>query len=447
MAEQQIPGPDGGFLRGSMAAFQENQLAFLLNNAYKYGEIYAFRLGPRRIVVVSGPELNHEVLVKQQREVYKAGFNRNILGRVLGQGILTSEGDYHKRQRNLVQPAFHAKRINTYAEVMVQHTEAMLAGWRDGLVLDIDEAMMRLTMGIVSKTLFDADVADEDNEVGEAIADFQTASVLDFSRGFMLPMWLPTAHNRRIRRSKETIDRAIRRIINERRASGEDSGDLMSMLLVAQDEEDGRSMSDEQVRDEVVTLFAAGHETTSNALAWTWYLLAENPDAEARLYEELDQVLNGRSPVLADLANLPYTEAVIKESMRLYPPVWLLMIRTSDEPLALGGYRIEPGSWIFVSPYITQRDPRYFPNPGSFEPQRFLEPREVEIPRYAYIPFGAGPRVCIGNAFAMMEARLILATIARTYRLDLVPGQEIVPAPEITLSIRDGLRVKLEARN
>lgn len=447
MTEQRPSGPEGGFIRGSMAEFQADQLGFLLNNANKYGEIYSFRLGPRRIVVVSGPELNQEVLVRQQKHVYKAKFNRDVLARVLGQGLVTSEGDHHKRQRKLVQPAFHAKRINAYADIMVAHTEEMLAGWRDGVYLDIDEAMMQLTMRIVTKTLFDADVSDEGGDVGEAIAEFQATSVHDFTRGFMLPMWAPTAHNRCISQTKETIDRTINRIIDVRRASGEDKGDLLSMLLLAQDDVDGRSMNDEQVRDEAVTLFAAGHETTSNALTWTWYLLAEHPHVEEKLHEELDRVLNGRSPTLADLDNLPYTEAVIKESMRLYPPVWLLMIRASNELLALNGYQIEPGSWIWVSPYVTHRSAQYFPNPSRFDPERFLGSNAGEIPRYAYIPFGAGPRVCIGNSFAMMEARLILATIAQKYCLGLVPGQEIVPQPEITLSIGDGLRVKLFERN
>jgi cytochrome P450 len=227
---------------------------------------------------------------------------------------------------------------------------------------------------------------------------------------------------------------------------GKDQGDLLSMLLLAQDEQDGSGMSDEQVRDEAITLFAAGHETTSNLLTWTWYLLTQNPQVERKLHAELDSVLDGRPPVLADLEHLKYTEMVIKEALRLYPPAWTLMIRTPLEPLTIAGYQIDPGEWIMIIPYVTHRNPEYFPDPERFEPERFTPQREAHIPRYAYLPFGSGPRICIGNSFAMMEARLILATIAQQYRLQVVPGQQIVPEPEITLRSRYGLKVKLLKR-
>jgi cytochrome P450 len=355
-------------------------------------------------------------------------------------------GDFHRRQRRLVQPAFHANRIASYAGVMVDYTLDRMAGWRPGAVLDIDDVMMRLTMDIVSKTLFDAEVSSQANEVGEAINTLQALTVEDFKAGYMLPVWVPTRRNRQIRRATRSVDVTVNQFIRDRRESGEDKGDLLSMLLMAQDEDDGSVMTDRQVRDEAATLFAAGHETTSNALTWTWYLLSQNPHVERKLHDELDRVLGGRPPALADLKDLSYTEMVVKEALRLYPPAWVLMNRISFEPIQLNGFRIDPGDWIWVCPYITHRNPGYFADPERFDPERFAPQRESELPRYSYIPFGGGPRVCIGNSFAMMEARLVLATIAQKYRLEMVPGQQVVPEPEITLRTRNGLKVELVER-
>jgi len=380
------------------------------------------------------------------KHVQKAEFNKDILGRFLGKGILTSDGDFHRQQRRLVQPAFHPHRVEAYASTMVNYTNDVISGWRSGDVLDIDDVMMNLTMKIVSKTLFDADVSDTANEVGEAIKVLQALSVEDFKAGFMLPIWIPTTRNRQIRNSIKVMDKTVSLFINDRRESGEDKGDLLSMLLMAQNEDDGSRMTDQQVRDEAVTLFAAGHETTSNALTWTWYLLSQNPDVDRKLYAELESILNGRSPTMKDLANLTYTQAVIQEALRLYPPAWILMTRTPLEPIQMNGYRIDPGEWIWMSPYVTHRNPEYFVDPERFDPDRFLFTREPALPKYAYFPFGGGPRVCIGNSFALMEARLILATIAQQFQLQHVPGQEIVPEPEITLRSRNGLRVTLIER-
>ena len=438
--------PTGNFLLGNMRDFQRDPMGFLLDAFHTYGDLFSFRIGPNRIFVVSRAELIQDVLVKQASKIRKADFNRGLLSRFLGQGILTSDGDFHRSQRRLVQPAFHSQRIQNYANVMVRYAQDMMDSWQPGQHLNIADEMMRLTMYIVSKTLFDSEVGGDGNRAGEAIAILQGLTVEDFKAGFMVPMWVPTARNGRIRASTRQLDEVVLRFIADRRASGEDRGDLLSMLLLAQDEDDGRTMSDQQVRDEAATLFAAGHETTSNALTWTWYLLSQNPAAEAKLHAELDRVLAGRSPLLADLENLPYTEMVIKEALRLYPPAWVLMIRTPREPLALDGYTINPGEWIFVAPYVTHRNPAYFPDPETFEPERFSPEREAEIPRYAYFPFGGGPRVCIGNSFALMEARLILATVAQRYQFAVDPGYEIVPQPEITLSIQGGLPGTLSAR-
>jgi cytochrome P450 len=425
---------------------KDNPLGFLLLTAETYGDIFFLRLGPRRIYVLNKSEHIQEVLVRQMKNVQKANLSKNILGRFLGQGILTSDGDFHKKQRKLVQPAFHAHRIEAYANVMVSYTQDLMSSWRPDEIVDIDDSMMRLTMNIVSKTLFDADVSDSANEVGEAIKVLQTLTSEDFKLGFMLPMWLPTPRNRKIRQSTQAIDKTVSGFIRERRASGEDKGDLLSMLLLAQDEDDGSRMSDQQIRDEAVTLFAAGHETTSNALTWAWYLLSQNPQVEQKLKAELDTVLRGRTPAMADLPHLPYTEAVIQETLRLFPPAWILMTRTPIEPIQIDGYQIDPGEWIWVVPYMTHRKKAYFSEPEKFDPDRFLGDNQRSIPKYAYFPFGSGPRICIGNSFALMEARLILATIAQKYKLEFVPGQEIIPEPEITLSSRNGLQMKLVSR-
>jgi len=447
LVSKTIPsGPAGHPLLGNLVEIRNDPLGFLLQAGENYGDIFFLRLGPRRVYVLNKAEYIQEVLIRQMKNIQKADLNKDLLGRFLGQGILTSDGDFHKKQRKLVQPAFHPHRIDAYADVMVSYTQEMMAGWQSDEIVDIDDRMMRLTMNIVSKTLFDADVSATANDVGEAIKVLQKLTSDDFKLGFMMPMWVPTARNRKIRKSTQALDKTVLKFIQERRVSGDDKGDLLSMLLMAQDEGDGSKMSDQQVRDEAVTLFAAGHETTSNALTWAWYLLSQNPMVEQELHIELDAVLNERLPTMADLAQLPYTEAIIQETLRLYPPAWILMSRTPLETIQIDGYQIDPGEWIWIAPYMTHRKSEYFADPEKFDPSRFLGERQREIPKYAYFPFGGGPRVCIGNSFALMEARLVLATIAQKFKLELVSGQEIIPEPEITLSSRNGLRMKLIER-
>lgn len=447
MTKQYPPGPNGNRLLGSMMDFRRDPVAFLMRGAETHGDVVYFRIGPYRVYLMSHPDLVQEVLVKQSKRIEKTDFNKNLLGKFLGNGILTSDGAFHTRQRRLVQPAFHMQRIANYAQVMVDYTLDMLEGWQADQQYDIDDAMMKLTMKIVSKTLFDAELPAEANDIGNAVAALQEITVEEFKSGLSLPDWLPTPRNRRRKAATKVLDKAVLQFVKDRRASGEDKGDLLSMLLLAQDEDDGGMMDDQQVRDEAVTLFAAGHETTSNALTWTWYLLSQHPEVMTRLQDEVDSVLGGRPPTLDDLAQLKYTEMVIKESMRLYPPAWILMSRTPKETVNIGGYQIDPGDWIYVSPYVTHRNPEFFPNPESFDPEHFTEDNEAALPRYAYFPFGGGARVCIGNSFALMEARLILATVVQRYRLELVPGQEIVPEPEITLRPRNGLQMTVQPRN
>lgn len=446
---QTIPhGPKAKTPLGHLRAFGADSTGFLLRVASEYPRIAYFRLGPYRVYLVSDPDLIQDVLITQKDKIHKGKLDKQILSKFLGKGILTSDGDFHRQQRKLVQPAFHSKRIENYAEVMVEYTNRLMNAWGDGAAVNMEHAMTELTLHIVAKTLFDAEVTDGQTveQVGEAIINLQHISNGEYKTGMSIPQWLPTPRNRKRGRAIVALNNLLLPIIEERRKSNEDKGDLLSMLLLAQDEQTGSSMSDQQVRDEAVTLFAAGHETTSNALTWTWYLLSQHPAVEATLHEELDRVLGGRAPSLADLKHLPYVEMVIKEAMRLYPPAWILNGRTPAEPITVDGYPIQPGNFIWISPYVMHHLPQYYPQPEQFQPERWTAEVEKALPRYAYLPFGGGPRVCIGNSFAMMEARLIVAAVAQRYRFSLAREQQIGLNPLITLSPKYGMQMYAHKR-
>ncbi len=408
-----------------------------------YGDVYAMQILNMQQFVVTNPEYIHQILVTDSAKFVKdAGYkdSQRGLARFLGNGLLNSDGEFWKRQRRLVAPALHTRCIEAYAQTMVDYSVAMVDGWQDGARLDISHEMSALTMKIVARTLFNTDVSEEVDRVYQAMAVIQQAAG-DMS---LLPAWFPTPQKFRADRAVRDLDRLVYGMIQARRASGEDKGDLLSMLLLAQDD-DGNGMSDQQARDEAVTLFLAGHETTANALNWTWYLLAQHPEVEARLHEELDRVLAGQPPTPDDLKRLPYTEMIVKEAMRLYPPAWSFS-REALEDIQLGDYHLPKGSVVAILSYFTHRDPRWWDAPEEFRPERFSPEAEANIPRYVYIPFGGGPRICIGNSFAMMEARLLLATIASRYHLALQPGQKIETQPLITLNPKNGLPMMLHVR-
>ena len=363
------------------------------------------------------PDLVEEVLVTQHRKFIKH-YRLRKTGRTLGQGLVTSEGELWRSQRKLAQPAFHRERINRYAQFMVDYTERMLASWASGQVRDVQADMMNLTLEIVAKTLFDAEIGGESADASAAMETLERGFIARTGHLLAPPIWLPTPLNVRLVRAIRRLERIILSIIAERRKSGEDRGDLLSMLLHAQDEDSGRRMSDQLLRDEVMTLFMAGHETTANTLAWAWLLLARHPEVEARLHAELDEVLGGRPPTVADLPRLVYTERVVTETLRVYPTVWTLG-REATEPVELGGYRIPAGMTIFMPQWVIHRDARWYDDPEVFRPDRWADGLMQRIPRYAYFPFGGGPRICIGNNFAMMEATLILATIAQALSAEL----------------------------
>ncbi len=402
------------------------------------------RFGPRPALVVSHPATIEDVLVAKARDFVKSPALL-LLRPILGDGLLLSEGDFWLRQRRLVQPGFHRQRVAGYGDAMVSLAARHIGAWKDGETRELHAEMMALTQHIVTKTLFDADVSDEAHVVGEAL----NALMTDFSQRlgsiWQPPRWLPIPRVRRSRRAIHDLDAIVYRIIAERRASGEDRGDLLSMVLATQDADDGTRMTDRQVRDEVMTLFLAGHETTAVALSWTFDLLARHPDAETRLADELRTALDGRAPTFADLPKLRYAEMVVTESMRLYPPAYALG-RQAIRPTDIGGERVEPRTIVIVPTWVVQRDARWFDEPDAFRPERWAGDFAKRIPRFAYFPFGGGPRQCIGNAFAMMEAVLVLATIAQRFRLSLVPGQRVTPTPYVTLRPEPGIRMRLTRR-
>lgn len=437
------PGPSVGLNRWSLGPLNNaDPLGYFSDIVRKYGDIAGLRILSFRVYLINHPDYIEDVLVNHPRKFIK-GRVLQANKRVFGKGLLTSEGDFWLRQRRLAQPAFHRARIAEYAATMVEYTERLLDEWQDGEERDIHKEMMRLTLQIVGKTLFDADVEHDAQDVGKSM-ELLLELGANFRRTIFVPQWLPTPTNLRIERAIRQIERVLYRIIAERRASGRDAGDLLSMLLAAQDE-DGSRMTDKQLRDEAITLFLAGHETTANALSWTWWLLAQNPSTEARLHAELRDVLNGRCPSMEDLPRLVYTNHVITESMRLYPPAWGVA-RTCIEDHEVAGYPIPRGSGVSFSQWTVHRDPRWYDAPEEFRPERWEGDLLKRLPRFAYFPFGGGPRQCIGNAFALMEAALVLATIARRYRFRLVEGHPVVPLASITLRPRHGIRVVLEKR-
>ena len=441
------PGPKARYPGELMLALTRRPLDFLPALVRDHGDIAAFHIGRQPIVLLTHPDLIRDVLVTHARQFHKGrGLERAKI--LIGEGLLTSEGDFHLRQRRLAQPAFHRARIAAYGEIMATYAERRGSRWRDGQVLDISREMAAYTLAVVGKTLFDADIEGEAHEIGEALG----AAIAAFNYSVLplgeLLMKLPIPAANRFRRGRERLDATIYRMIEERRISGTDRGDLLSMLLLAHDTEgDGSGMSDRQLRDEAMTLLLAGHETTANLLTWTFYLLSTHPDAEAHLHAELREA--GDAPLGADeMARLPYTRAVIAEAMRLYPPAWIVGRRALTE-YDVGEFTIPARSLILMSQWIVHRDARWWPDAERFRPERWLaggSALDPARPKFSYFPFGAGTRVCIGEQFAWMEATLALATFARRWRLRLADGHRVVPQPIVTLRAKHGMRMVTHAR-
>jgi cytochrome P450 len=440
------PGPPRNWPGGDFKAMRNNGAGHLLSLVKKYGDVCRFHLGPQPVVVVRQPEHVRQVLIEKARQYSKETRGFQKLAMILGQGLVTSSGELWRKQRRIMQPAFHRKQIADFAEIMGRISQEAVEKLRpystSGEVIDIDQAMMGLTLEVVSEALLGEHLENEADLVADAVEVVQQEVNRRIMSVVDLPMSVPTRSNLRLKNAFQDLDKVVHGLIAKRREAGVNTKDLLSMLLQVKDADTGEGMNDQQLRDEVMTMFLAGHETSSNALVWTWHLLSRNPAVARKLKAELDEVLGGRAPTLDDLPKLVYTEKVLHESMRLFPPVWGFS-RMAEEEDVIGGYRIPKGTWVFVSQYLTHRIPEYFENPEGFDPDRFHDGFMESLPKCTYFPFGAGARQCIGNNFALMEIKIILATLAQQFQFFLEEGHSVVAKPLITLRPLNGLRMRV----
>ena len=436
------PGPDGWPVIGNTRAFARDRLGFVTETARTYGDVVHVPVAGGDFYTLNHPDHVRHVLVDNNANYRKGEFFQRQLG-FLGTGVLNAEGEAWREQRHAVEPAFHPDRIEDYGRFMTGYADRAVESWTDGEVRDVHADMMELTLEIVAKALFDVDLGDAEDHVGEALETIMSATRVRTGRILDVPDWVPTPTNRALRRAEATLDGIVGDIIAERRGAP-DAGDVVSML--ARPEADGGAgMSPDAVRDEVMTLLLAGHETTAQALTYTWYLLAEHPDVVARLKAELESTLGGAAPTVADVPELTYTERVVKESMRLYPPVWGVL-REPIEDDEVGGYRLPAGATVGIYQWVVHRDPRFWDDPEVFDPGRWADGRAADRHPFAYFPFSAGPRRCLGDRFAMLEAQLVVATIAQRVRFESLPGRPLELAPSITLRPANGLELRVHRR-
>ena len=435
------PGPTSWLPGGHFLAFRRDPLTFFTTTARTYGDVARFTFGSQPVYLVSHPDMIEDVLVTSAKKFMK-GIALQRAKRLLGEGLLTSEGQMHLRQRRTIQPLFHRQQVQRFADAMVRHAVRWRDSVEDGSTMNVTDEMGGLTLAIVGETLFSTNVQKDADEVREALTDAVQSFAYAVLPGIELIEKLPVGPFVKVRKARARLDRIILRVIAERRANPHASQDLVSMLLAARDPENPSEpgMSDQQIRDEAMTIFLAGHETTANAMAWTFHLLGNAPEVEVKLIEELERVLNGRLPAVEDVPKLEYTRAVIAESMRLYPPAWT-MGRRVVEPHTIGGYAIERGALVLISQWVAHRDPRWWDAPESFTPERWQ--KEAKRPKYAYFPFGGGTRICIGESFAWTEAILLLAVIAQRWRF--APITQPAPEPRITLRPH-GLQMRASPR-
>lgn len=447
-SERRAPSPPADPVLGHLALFQKDQLGFMLRARELCGDVARLRFVVMPAHLFAHPDHVRHLMVDNHRNYDKQTKGFDVVRVVLGNGLLTSEGDFWRRQRRIANPAFHKERVASLATGMVRAAEDTAQSWSEvakrGGTIDAAAEMMRLTLRIAGETLLSTDVSRDADEVGTSVGFLLRESSVQILRPVNWPLSWPVPRNRRLLAAVATLDSVVRRMIEDRRRSASRPNDLLTMLMEARDEESGETMTDQQLRDEVLTIFLAGHETTANALSWTFYLLSRHPDVARRMAAELRDVLGGRSPEIADLARLVYTNAVIKEAMRLYPPAWMIGRRAVADDV-VNGFEIPRGSFAFVSPWVTHRHPAFWPNPEGFDPERFLPERAAEIAKYAYFPFGAGPRLCIGQGFAVIEAQLLLATLWQRNHLELVSGHRVVPQASITLRPATGIMMRPRA--
>lgn len=434
-----LPKPDAAT---AIREYNQDPLAFMTRCARKYEEIVPIQLEDSLFCLLTNPE--HITQVLKDRLLFIKAESLRMLHGLLGNGLLSSEGSFWQRQRRLCQPIFHQKRINSYGETMVEYTQCMLENWKAGDILDVHEEMMHLTLNIVMKTIFNQDIADSD--AGNVAQTLEAAMnwFVEKSTSLLAGDETATPADERYQDAIALLDETIYAMIDRRRETEETGNDLLGMLMQVEDADDGSRMTNQQLRDEVTTLMLAGHETTANTLSWTWMLLGENPHVQAKLDKELKTVLQGNAPTLEDLQRLPYTTMVIQEAMRVYPPVTDVS-REATQDCEIGGYSIPKGATLIASQWVMHHDPRYFANPEVFNPERWANDFEKSLPQGVYFPFSLGPRICIGKSFAMMEAVLLLATIAQSFQLELASNQVIEKQASITLRPKTGIQVVLKS--
>ncbi len=436
----------GRWLTGSLREFRGDRLRFLSETA-RLAPIVKFRLGPRRVYLISDPDLIRDMLVTQHRHLARDPLARQILAKTLGMGLLTSDGDHWKRQRRMIAPALHRQQVHSYADIMVEHAVSATEGWRDGQETDVEREMDRLTLSIVTAALFKVDSMAHAGTVGDALPALQEIATRQFDRPIQVPEWVPTPENRRLRDLSGKLRRIVIGELRKRRAGDADSDDLLTMMVQATDAESGEGMSDQEICDEVVTLYLAGHETTALTVTYCWYHTARQPAIEARFHEEIDRVLAGHPPGIEDLERLPYTQRIFKEALRLYPPAYF-MVRAVAEPIEMGGHRIPAGSVLMTSQFAMHRHPDLWDDPERFDPDRFADDAERGWHKFKYFPFGGGPRICIGNQFALVEGPLILATLGQRFRFELLHGdQQVELEPQITLGPKGGMPLRIRLRS
>ncbi len=443
-ASASAPGPRGLPLVGNTLQFTRDQLGFCMRALHDYGDVVKFRIAGDDWYMLSNPADIYSVCVTDAHKFHKPEVNKKIFEKFTGNGLVASDGDFWKRQSKLVRPGFHRQRIEAYGEIMVQYTQAMVDSWRADTQVNFSDEMVDLTLKIFAKTLFDAEIEGAARRCGAAMHDINEVLVDHITLPLPVPRWWPSKKNRRKVKALDEVDAIVRGVIEERRREGKDHGDLLSMLLLSETES-GERMNDTELRDEAMTLFFAGHETTAHAMAWLWYLLGNHPDDVAVLQAELADNVGDRPLTVADLEALPYLEQCVKEGMRVLPSVWVFM-RQAIEDVQYGGYPIPTGSTIFISPYVVHHDARIYPQPYDFRPHRFEKEAERKLPRGAYFPFSMGPRVCLGKAFAMMEARLVIGTILQRALPRNPRGFEPTLYPRLSLSAKDGLPYEVALR-
>ena len=438
------PGPKGLPILGLALDVRNDALGTLQRMARQYGDIVSMPVLRMNRILLNRPDYIQQLLILDHAKLHKSTLTKLVVGPLLGQGLLISEGDFWRRQRRLAQPAFHRSRTNEYSPVMVECALERMRQWRGGETRNIAEEMMKLTLEVAVRTLFGTTLAGDSEAIGKAMTFLMRYYLRRGRSPWRVPASWPTPANRRARREVEYMDSLIYRIISDRKKDTQPRNDLLSMLMAAM-HEDGSQMTEKQVRDESMTLFVAGHETTALSLVWTWYLLSENPEAEALLHEELRAVLCGRPAEVSDLEKLPYLNAVVHESLRLYPPAFI-MARMNVETVSVGGYEISPRSTLLASQWVMHRDARFFEQPERFLPERWLDGLESRLPPGAYFPFGDGPRRCIGQGFAQLETALVIAAIAQKFRFRLKKDFPVVLEPLVTLRPKYGITMSIDSR-